>query len=70
MFILFFRSGVVNISYLDKVKTKDYQIYIEVWLKALVSTLKEKKTMHGTKNPKFDHFNARPHVQKEVKKYL
>ncbi len=24
--------------------------------------------MYGTKNPKFDHFNARPHVQKEVKK--
>ncbi len=65
MFTLFFRtSGVVNISYLDMRKTKDYQTYIEVRLKPHVSTLKEKKTMYGTKNLKFYHFNARPHVQK------
>jgi hypothetical protein len=39
MFTIFFRtSGVVNISYLDKRKTKDYVTYIEVWLKHLVST--------------------------------
>ena len=44
MFTLFFRtSGVVNISYLDMGKTKDYQTYIEVRLKPHFSTLKEKK---------------------------
>ena len=70
MLNIFFRtSGVVNISYLDKRKTKDYQTYIEVWLKPLVSTLKEKNLVYGTKNLKLFHFNARPHVQKDVKKY-
>jgi len=39
MFTLFFgTSGVVNVSYLDKGKTRDYQGNIEVWLKPLVST--------------------------------
>ena len=70
MFTIFFRiSGVVNISYLDKGKTKDYDTYIEVWLKHLVITLKEKNLMYGTKNLKLFRFNARPHVQKDVKKY-
>jgi hypothetical protein len=70
MFTIFFRtSGVVNISYLDKGKTKDYQTYIEVWLNPLVSTLKGKNLMYGTKNLKLFHFSARPHVQKDVKKY-
>jgi len=50
MFTLFFRtSSVVNISYLDMGKTKDYQTYIEVRLKPHVSTSKEKKTMYGAK---------------------
>jgi hypothetical protein len=55
-------SGVVNISYLDKGKTKDHQKYIKVCLKPLVSTLKEQRPMYGTKNLKFHHVNARPHV--------
>ena len=68
MFTIFYRtSGVVNISYLDKGKTNDYQTYIEVWLKHLVSTLKEQRPMYGTKNLKFHHDNARSHVQKDVK---
>ena len=46
------------------------QTYIEVWLKPLVSTLKEQRPLNGSKNLKFYHFNARPHVQKDVKKYL
>jgi hypothetical protein len=46
MFTIFYKtSGVVNKSYLDKGKTNDYQTYIEVWLKPLVNTLKEKKCM-------------------------
>ena len=56
MFTLFHRtSGVVNISYLDKGKTKDYQTYIEVWLKPLVSTFKEQRSLNGSKNLKFYH---------------
>ena len=37
--VIFFRtSGVMNMPYLDKGKTKDFDTYIEVWLKPLVST--------------------------------
>ncbi len=68
MFTIFFRtSGVVNISYLDNGKTKDYQTYIEVWLKPLVSPLKEQRPLDGRKNLKY-HFNARPYVQSIYKR--
>ena len=68
MLTIFFRaSGVVHISYLDKVKTKDHQTYIKACLKPLVSTLKEQRRMFDTKNLKFHHHNARPYVQKDVK---
>ena len=71
LFTIFFRtSGVVHISYLDKGKTIDHQTYIKDCLKPLVSTLKEQRPMYGTKNLKFHHDNARPHVHKDVKKYL
>ena len=70
LFTIFFRtSGVLHISYLDKGKTIDHQTYIKC-LKHLVSTLKEQRPMYGTKNLKFHHDNARPHVHKDVKKYL
>ena len=68
MLTIFFRtSGVVHISYLDKGKTKDHQTCIKVCLKPLVSTLKEQRPMYGTKNLKYHHDNARPHVHKDVK---
>ena len=69
MFTIFFRtSDVVHISYLDKGKTIDHQTYIKDCLKPLVRTLKEQRPMDGTKNLKFHHDNARPHVHKGVKK--
>ena len=68
LFTLFFRtSGVVHISYLDKGKTIDHQTYIKDCLKPLVRTLKEQRPMDGTKNLKFHHDNARPHVHKDLK---
>ncbi len=42
--------------------------HIEVWLKPLVSPLKEQRPLNGRKNIKFYHFNARPYVQSIYKR--
>ena len=71
LFIIFFRaSGIVHISYLDKGKTINHQTYIKDCLEPLVSTLKEQRPICGTRNLKFHHDNAKPHVHVSVKKYL
>ena len=64
--ILFRSSGVVHVSYLDKGKPLNHQTYINECLKPLVNTLKEQIPKCGTKNQKFHHDNARPHVHKSV----
>lgn len=71
MFSIFFKSnGVVHISYLDKGKTIDNKSYISNCLKPLVSAINKQRPIYGTKNLKFHHDNARPHVHSNVIKYL
>ena len=71
MFTIFFKSdGVVHISYLDKGETIDHKKYLTSCLKPLVSTLNKRRPISGTKNLKFHHDNARPHVHKSVITYL
>ena len=60
----------MHISYLDKGMTINYQTYIKDCLKPLVVTLKEQRLICGTRNLKFHHDNAKPHIYKSVKKYL
>ena len=39
-------------------------------MKPLVGTLKEQRRICGTRNLKFHHDNAKPHIHMSVKKYL
>ena len=71
MFTIFFKSnGVVHISYLDSGKTIDKDSYLDGCLKPLVGVLNKQRPVTGTKNLKFHHDNARPHVASSVVKYL
>ena len=71
MFSVFFkRDGPVHISYLKRGKTIDHKAYIDDCLKPLVKTLNQRRQTLGTKNLKFHHDNARPHVHSNVIKYL
>ena len=60
----------MHISYLDKGQTINHQTYIKDCLEPLVGTSKEKRPICGTRNLKFFHDNAKPHVHMSVKKYL
>ena len=71
MFSVFFkRSGLVHLSYLEKGKTINHELYIEECLKPIVKVLKNERPITGAKNIKFHHDNARPHIHKNVFEYL
>jgi [histone H3]-lysine36 N-dimethyltransferase SETMAR len=71
MFTLFFKTtGVVHLSYLEKGKTINHNTYINNCLKPLVDTLNRERPVTGTKNMKFHHDNARPHVHSSVTRFL
>ena len=71
MVCIFFRtSGVELITYWNKGKTVDHKTYLDDCLKPLVSTIKQQRKICGTKNLKFHHDNARPHVHQAVLTYL
>jgi len=71
MFTIFFKSnGPVHISYLDKGKTIDNNSYIKDSLKPIVAALKKQRPTLGTKNIKFHHDNARPHIHSSVITFL
>jgi histone-lysine N-methyltransferase SETMAR len=71
LFSIFFKStGVISISYVDEGKTFDHKWYIENNLKPMVNALNRERPISGTKNVKFHHDNARPHIHKSVINYL
>ena len=71
MFSIFFKStGVVHMTYLESGKTIDNVMYLNDCLKPLVRVLNQQRPVSSTKNLKFHHDNARPHVHSRVKSYL
>lgn len=71
MFSIFFKSnGVVHVTYLESGKTIDNERYLNDCLKPLVKAINKLRPSCGTKNLKFHHDNARPHVHSSVKSYL
>ena len=68
--ILFRTSSVVQISYLDRGKTINYQSHIKCCLKHLVYTLQEQRPKCGTKKLKSPHRQTTClHQPKKVSKY-
>ena len=57
-------------SYVDKGKTIDHEWYIENSLKPTVKAINIERPTSGTKNMKFHHDNAKPHIHKSVINYL
>lgn len=71
MFSIFFKSnGPVHVSYLESGNTIDHKRYINDSLKPLVKVINQQRPICGTKNLKFHHDNARPHVHSSVTRYL
>jgi len=71
MFTIFFKStGLVHCSYMDKGKTINARNYIEDSLKPLIQTIKSQRVKSGVKRLKLLHDNAKPHVAKNVIKFL
>lgn len=71
MFIIFFKStGIVSITYLDRGKTIDNKSYMDECLKPCIAEIIKQRPICGTKNMKFHHDNARPHIHQSIKKYL
>jgi histone-lysine N-methyltransferase SETMAR len=71
MFSIFFKtSGAAHISYIKSNKTINHTSYINNCLKPLVRNLNEQRPQYGTKNLKFHHDNARPHIHSNVIAYL
>ena len=71
MVCIFFRTrGLDSLTYWDKGNTRDQHSYVDDCLKPLVKVINERRSTCGTKNLKFHHDNARPHVAKKVKDYL
>jgi hypothetical protein len=63
MVCIFFKTtGVEKITYWDRGKIIDHKSYIDNCLKPLISVIKQKRMSCDTKNIKFHHDNARPHV--------
>ena len=56
--------------HIDKCKTKDQYSYLNDCLKPLVTALNKQRPTKGTKNIKFHHDNAKPHVAKSFITYL
>jgi hypothetical protein len=67
--ILFRPFGVVSLSYLERDKSIHNISYIEDSLKPLVESKERGRPTYGTKNLKFHHENARPHILSSVKSY-
>ena len=68
---IFFRTrGVETLTYWGKGNTIDQHSYVDDCLKPLVKVINQHRTTCGTKNLKFHHDNARPHVAKKVIDYL
>ena len=57
-------------SYLEKEKTINHELYIKECLKPIVKVLKNERPITGAKNIKFHHDNARLHIDKNVFEYL
>ena len=71
MFTMFFKTtGVVHLSCLEKGKTINHDTYINKCLKPLFDTINQQRPNSGTKNMKFHHDNARPHVYSSVTRLL
>ena len=71
MFTTFFKStGVVLIDCLESGKTVATKYYRDNCLKSALEKVREERPTSGSKNIKFLHDNAKPHVAKIVKKYL
>jgi len=71
MVSVFFRStGLVHIHFLKNGETINAHNYIRNCLEPLTSSINEQRPTSGTKNMKFHHDNAKPHVAKCVKSYL
>jgi len=71
MFCIFFKStGALVIDSVDKGKTVDHKYYLKNCIQPLVSAINEQRVKSGTQNIKLLHDNARPHVAKNVIKYL
>ena len=56
-------------SYLERDKSINNISYIEDCLKPLVESIEGGRPTYGTKNLKFHHENARPHILSSVKSY-
>jgi [histone H3]-lysine36 N-dimethyltransferase SETMAR len=71
MFCIFFKaSGPVHISYVDKGKTIDNVYYLNNCVKPIINRINKDRKKSGTKNLKFHHDNARPHVHSRVISHL
>jgi len=71
MFSVFFKStGVVHIDCMEKGETITSQYYIENSLDPVIAAINKERPTSGTKNMKFHHDNAGPHVTAAVKTRL
>jgi histone-lysine N-methyltransferase SETMAR len=71
MFSIFFRStGLVHLTYLESGKSIDNIRYLNDCLKPIVNKINQQRPLYSTKNMKFHHDNARPHIHSSVKDYL
>lgn len=71
MVCIFFRTtGVQSLTYWDIGNTIDQHSYVDDCLKPLVKFINGQRNICRTKNLKFHHDNARPHVAKKVIDYL
>ncbi len=67
MVIILFRPfGVVSLSYLERGKSINNISCIEDSLKPLIESIESSRQTYGTKNLKFHHENARPHIHNTV----
>ena len=71
MFCIFFRTtGPVIVRYFKAGEVVNNKTYRSNCLFHLVAALKRQRSISGTKNIKFHHDNARPHIHNSVKSYL
>jgi len=71
MITVFFKSsGVLLLDCMDEGETITSKYYLKNCLKPVVRVIKQQRPTSGTKNMKILHDNAKPHIAKEVKKYL
>ena len=68
--VYFKSTGMVFVDVMEKNKTIDNRYYIQKSLKPAFIELKRQRPTSGLKNVKLLHDNPRPHVHKNVKKFL